>query len=155
MFAGLRRQVRSGRSERLNARLLVIGDDRHRIARLLFRSGRGGLNKPYLAVDAQNLRHLLFELRVVSFQVIAHLVWLYLLPIEYGAQRALGQFGKAAVPLCRSLLARIAGEESFVPIRRSSSRSLPARTSAWTRRTPPVRRPPFGGQAEQCIAAGI
>src|SRR6516164_688963 len=30
MFAGLRRQVRGGRSERLNARLLVIGDDRHR-----------------------------------------------------------------------------------------------------------------------------
>src|SRR5262249_43496290 len=30
-------------------------------------SGRygSGINKPYLAVDAQNLRHLLFELRVV------------------------------------------------------------------------------------------
>src|SRR5215475_7789838 len=27
MFAGLRRQVRSGRSERLNARLLVVGDE--------------------------------------------------------------------------------------------------------------------------------
>src|SRR5262252_7352003 len=98
MFAGLRRQVRSGRSERLNARLLVVGDDRHRIARLLFRSGRGGLNEPYLAVDAQNLRHLLFELRVASFQVIAHFVRLYFLPIEYVAQRALSQFGKAAVP---------------------------------------------------------
>src|SRR5262252_4645195 len=96
MFAGLRRQVRSGRSERLNARLLVVGDDRHRIARLLFRGGRSGLNKPYLAVDAQNLRHLLFELRVASFQVIAHFVRLYLLPIEYVAQRALSQFGKAA-----------------------------------------------------------
>ena len=45
MFAGLRRQVWGGRSERLNARLLVIGDDRHRIARLLFRGGRSGLNK--------------------------------------------------------------------------------------------------------------
>src|SRR5215831_3659624 len=115
MFAGLRRQVRGGRSKSLNAGLLVTGDDRHRIARLLFRSGRGGLNKPYLAVDAQNLRHLLFELRVTTFQVVAHLVRLYFLPVEYVAQRALGQFGKAAVPLCRALLARMAGEESRRP----------------------------------------
>ena len=68
-----------------------------------------------MTVDAQNLRHLLFELRVAPFQVIAHFVRLYLLPIEYGAQRALGQFGKAAVPLCRSLLARMAGEEPRCP----------------------------------------
>jgi hypothetical protein len=67
MFAGLRRQVRGGRSERLNAGLLVIGDDRHRIAGLLFCGGRGLFNELDLAVDAQNLRHLLFELRVASF----------------------------------------------------------------------------------------
>ena len=73
VFAGLRRQVRGGRSERLNAGLLVIGDDRHRIAGLLVRSGRGGLNKPYLAVDAQNLRHLLLELRVATFEVVPRL----------------------------------------------------------------------------------
>src|SRR6516164_5184931 len=45
MFAGLRRQVRGRRSEGLNAGLLVIGDDRHRIAGLLFRSGRGLFNE--------------------------------------------------------------------------------------------------------------
>src|SRR6516162_11368125 len=115
MFAGLRRQVRGRRSEGLNAGLLVTGDDRHRIARLLFRSGRSLFNELDLTVDAQNLRHLLFELRVATFEVIAHFVRLYLLPIEYGAQRALGQFGKAAVPLCRALLARMAGEESRRP----------------------------------------
>ena len=115
VFAGLRRQVRGGRSERLNAGLLVIGDDCHRIAGLLVRSSRGGLNKPYLAVDAQNLRHLLLELRVASFQVIAHFARLYFLPIEYVAQRALSQVGKAGVPLCRAMLARMAGEESRCP----------------------------------------
>jgi hypothetical protein len=68
-----------------------------------------------MTIDAQNLRHLLFELRVTSFQVVAHLVWLYFLPIEYVAQRTLSQFGKAAVPLCRALLARMAGEEPRRP----------------------------------------
>src|SRR5215468_3719564 len=107
--ARLRRQVRGRRSERLNAGLLVIRDDRHFIAGLLFCGGCGLFNDLDLAIDAQNLRHLLFELRVTSLQVIAHLVWLYFLPIEYGAQGALSQFGKAAVPLCRALLARIGG----------------------------------------------
>src|SRR5262250_2444149 len=115
MFAGLRRQVRGGRSESLNAGLLVTGDDRHRIAGLLFCGGRGLFNELDLTVDAQNLRHLLFELRVTTFQVVAHLVRLYFLPVDYVAQRALGQFGKGAVPLCRALLARMAGEESRCP----------------------------------------
>ena len=115
MFAGLRRQVRGRRSEGLNAGLLVIGDDRHRIAGLLFRSGRGLFNELDLTVDAQNLRHLLFELRVATFEVVAHFVRLYFLRIEDVAQRALSQFGKAAVPLCRALLARITGEESRRP----------------------------------------
>ena len=79
----------------------------------MFCGGCGLFNDLDLAIDAQNLRHLLFELRVTSLQVIAHLVWLYFLPIEYGAQGALSQFGKAAVPLCRALLARMAGEESL------------------------------------------
>ena len=37
MHAGLGRQVRGRRCDRLDAGLLVIGDDRHRIARLLLR----------------------------------------------------------------------------------------------------------------------
>jgi hypothetical protein len=52
-----------------------------------------------LAIDAQNLRHLLFELRVAPFQVIAHLVRLNLLLIEDVAQRALSQLGKAPEPV--------------------------------------------------------
>ena len=36
MHARLGRQVRGGRCDRLNAGLLVVGDDRHRLARLLF-----------------------------------------------------------------------------------------------------------------------
>ena len=95
MAARLRRQVRGRRSERLNAGLLVIRDDRHFIAGLLFCGGCGLFNDLDLAIDAQNLRHLLFELRVALFQVIAHFVRLYFLPIEYVAQRALSQFGKA------------------------------------------------------------
>ena len=100
MFAGLGRQVRGRRSEGLNAGLLVIGDDRHRIAGLLFRSGRGLFNELDLTVDAQNLRHLLFELRVATFEVVAHFVRLYFLRSEDVAQRALSQFGKAAVGPC-------------------------------------------------------
>ena len=36
MHAGLRRQVRGGVGDRLDAGLLIVGDDRHRIARFLF-----------------------------------------------------------------------------------------------------------------------
>jgi len=101
MPARLGRQVRGGVGDRLNAGLLVIGEDRHSIARLLFRSGRGLLDELHLAIDAQNLGHLLFELRVATFQVIADLVRPYFLLIEDVAQRALSQLGKAGMPLRR------------------------------------------------------
>src|ERR1700720_3592584 len=104
MLAGLGRQIRGRRGNCLNAGFLVIGDDRHRIAGLMFRSGRGLLDELHLAIDAQNLRHLLLELRVAAFQVIADFVRLYLLLIEYVAQRALSQLGKAGMPLRRTML---------------------------------------------------
>ena len=50
MDAGFGRQVRGRGGERLDTGLLVIGNDRHRIARLL-RGGRGLLENPDLAVD--------------------------------------------------------------------------------------------------------
>jgi hypothetical protein len=100
MSAGRGRQVRGRRGDCLNARLLIVGDDRHRIARLLFRGGRGRLDKLHLAIDAQNLGHLLLELRVAAFQAVADLVRLYLLLIEDVAHRALSQLGKASMPLC-------------------------------------------------------
>ncbi len=77
--AGLGRQIRGGRGDRLDAGFFVIGDDRHRVARLLLRCGRGLFNDLDLAVDAQNFRHLGFELGVAAFQVVAHLVRLDLL----------------------------------------------------------------------------
>src|SRR5208282_1469751 len=100
---------------RLNARLLIVGDDRQRIARLLFCGRRGLLDELHFAIDAQNLRHLLLELRIAAFQVVADLVRLHFLLIEYLAHRALNQLGKASVPLRRPMLTRMAGEQSRRP----------------------------------------
>src|SRR5208283_2048394 len=75
----------------------------------------GLLDKLHLAIDAQNLRHLLLELRVAAFQVGVDLVRLYLLLIEDVAQRALSQLGKASVALCRPMLTRMAGEQPRGP----------------------------------------
>src|SRR5262249_61453523 len=74
MYAGLRRQVRGGRSESLNAGLLVTGDDRHRIAGLLFCGGPGLLNALYFSGEGQNLPPCLFEMVVTTFPVVTHLV---------------------------------------------------------------------------------
>ena len=74
VLAGLGRQVRSRGGDRLDAGLLVIGDDRHRIAELFFCGGRRLFDDLHLTIDAQNLRHLLLELRVAAFQVIADFV---------------------------------------------------------------------------------
>src|SRR4029077_6452557 len=54
-------------------------------------------------------------LRVAAFQVIADLVRLYFLLIEYVAQRALSQFGKADVSLRRPMLTGMAGEKPRRP----------------------------------------
>jgi hypothetical protein len=84
--------------DRLDTGLLVIGDDRHCIARLLFRGGSLLLDQLDLTIDAQNLRHLLLELRVAALQVIADLVRLYLLLIEDVAQRALSSSARQMCP---------------------------------------------------------
>ena len=81
----------------------------------LLRGGRGLLDEPHLAIDAQNLRHPLLELRIAAFQVVADLVRLYLLLIEDLAQRSLSQFAEAGVPLRRPMLTRMAGEQSRRP----------------------------------------
>jgi len=69
----------------------------------LFAAAAVSLDELHLAIDAQNLRHLLLELRVAAFQVIADFVRLYLLLVEDVAQRALSQLGKAGVPLRRPM----------------------------------------------------
>ena len=71
--AGLRRQIRSRRRDGLDSGLLIVGEDGHPFAQLL-RLGRGFFQDCNLAIDAQNLRHLLFELGVAVFKVVAHLV---------------------------------------------------------------------------------
>jgi hypothetical protein len=76
---------------------------------------RGLLDDPHLAVDAQNLRHPGFEFGIAAFQVIADLVRLHLLLVEYLAHRALHQPGEAAVPSRRSVLTRMASQQSRRP----------------------------------------
>src|SRR5208337_1808181 len=67
-----------GRSWRLpECRASHRRDNRHRIARFLFCGGRGLLDELHLAIDAQNLRHLLLELGVATFQVVADLTWAF------------------------------------------------------------------------------
>ena len=60
-------QIRRRRSDDRDARLLVVGDDRCRLRRLL-RFGGGLFQDLDLAVDTQNLCHLLLELGVAPFQ---------------------------------------------------------------------------------------
>jgi hypothetical protein len=115
VHAGLGWQVRRRVGDRLNSWLLVIGDDRDGIARLAFGGRCGLLDEFDLAIDAQNLSHLLPELRVTAFQVITHFVGLDLLLIEDLAQGALGKLGKTAVPLHRPMLTRMAGEKARRP----------------------------------------
>jgi hypothetical protein len=59
------RQIRRRGRDRLDARLLVKGDDRYRFLRLL-RLGGGFLQDLDLAIDTQNFRHLVLELGVAE-----------------------------------------------------------------------------------------
>jgi hypothetical protein len=115
MHARLGRQVWCRGGPRLDTGLLVIGKDRHRIARLLFGRRRGFLDELHLAVDTQHFRHLGLELGIAAFQVIPDLMGLYLLLIEDLAKRALSELAKAAMPLSRSMLPRMASEKTRSP----------------------------------------
>src|SRR6202035_3707698 len=107
-------QIRRRRRDGLDARLLVVRDDRCRLLPLL-RFGGGLFQDLDLAVDTQNLRHLLLELGVASFQVVAHLVRLDFLLAEDLAHRALDQMGETFVPTRRSVLARMTGQKPRRP----------------------------------------
>ena len=66
--AGRGRQIWRRVCDGLDTRFFVIGDDRHRLARLL---RFGGLFQDLdLAINAQNLRHLLLEFGVATFQIV-------------------------------------------------------------------------------------
>ena len=115
MHAGLGRQIRSRGCDRLDARLLVVGDDRHRFARLLFRRGGRLLEDFHLAINAQDLGHLFGKVGIALFQVVSHFVRLDFFLVEDFAHRALRQMGKARMSLCRSVLAGMAGEKPRRP----------------------------------------
>src|SRR5215831_4778998 len=112
--ARLGRQIRPGGCDRLDARLLVIGDNHRRLSLLLL-SGGGFLEDSDLAVDAQYLRHPLLEVGVATFQVVAYLVRLDDLPVEDFAHRSLGKLSQAVMPLRRPMLARMARQEPGRP----------------------------------------
>src|SRR6266478_4586550 len=111
MGAGLGRQIRRRRGNRLDAGLFVIRDDRHRIALLLLGCCRGLLNDLHLAVNTQNLRHLLLEFGIAALQVVAHFVRLHFLLVEDLAHRTLHQLAETGVPFRRSMLARMPSQQ--------------------------------------------
>lgn len=108
--AGLGRQIRRRRRDNLNFRLLVARDDRHRFSPLLG-SGRGFFQDIDFAIDAQNLRHLLFKRGVAIFKIVAHLVRLDCLLAEKLAHRALNQTGETFVLRRRSVLTCMTGQK--------------------------------------------
>src|SRR5215510_6444105 len=104
------RQIRCRCGDRLNSRLLVIGDNRDRLRRP-FRLAGGLFQDLDLAIDAQNLRHLLLERGVAIFKIVAHLVRLDLLFAEDLAHRALNQMRETVVPRRGSVLARMTSQQ--------------------------------------------
>ena len=79
--AGFGRQIGCRRCDGLDSRLFVVGNDRHSLDGFA-RLGGGSLQKLDLAINAQNLRHLLLELGIATFQIVAHLVRLDFLLAE-------------------------------------------------------------------------
>src|SRR4030095_8727781 len=94
--ARLGRQIRRRRCDGLDSRLFIVGDDRHRLVRFV-RFGGSLFQDLDLAIDTQNLRHLLLELSIAAFQVVAHLVRFDFLLSENFAHRALDQGGETFV----------------------------------------------------------
>src|ERR1700722_11475042 len=89
----LRRQVGSGAGDCLDARLLVVGDDRD------VRLNRFGLaQNRHFAIDAQHFRHLLLKRLVAAFEVVANLVRLHVVLVEDLADRALRQARQTGMP---------------------------------------------------------
>ena len=98
----------------MDARLLIVGDDRHRLARLLL--GRGlCFQDLHLAINAQHLGHLFRKVGVALLQVVSHFVRFDFTLVENLAHRALRQIGKARMSLCGSAVAGMAGEQPCRP----------------------------------------
>src|SRR6516162_5627038 len=111
--AGFGRQIGRGRCDGLDTWFFVVGDDRHWLTRFL---GLGSLFQELdLAINAQNLRHLLLELGVATLQVVPQLVRFDFLLTKNLAHRALDQTGKTFMPRGRRVLACMAGQQPRRP----------------------------------------
>ena len=116
MGARFGRQIRGRCRDRLDTRLLVVRDDRHRVARpFLLRRGRPLLKDFHLAIDAQHLGHLFRKVGIALFQVVSHFVRLHLFLVQDLAHCALRQIGQTCMPFRRSMLASVAGEKPGRP----------------------------------------
>ena len=119
VHAGLWRQIGGGSGNRLDAWLLVVRDDRHRVAWPALRDRRL-LQDFHLAINAQYFGHFFREVGVAALQIVAHFVRLHVFLVEDFAYRALHQVGEARMSLGRSTLAGMGGEQprrpQFVPI---------------------------------------
>src|ERR1019366_2458768 len=110
MNAGFRRQVRRRRADRLHAGFFIVRNDSHRVA------WRVGLfQNRDLAVDAEDVRHLLFEFGIAALQVVAYLVRLNGMCVENFAYSPLHQSREAFVPGSRPIFARMASQEPRRP----------------------------------------
>jgi hypothetical protein len=102
MGAGNRRQIGSGRADRLDAGFLV--NETTAISRHLD-----------LPVNAQNLRHFRLELGIAPLQVVAHPVRLDLVRGENLAHRSLGQLGQARMAGARPVVPRMRRQQAGGP----------------------------------------
>src|SRR6476620_7147913 len=153
--AGLGRQIGCRRSDGLDSRLFVVGDNRHSLDGFA-RLGGGFFQNLDLAINAQNLRHLLLEFGIATFQIVAHLVRLDFLLAEDLAHRALNQLGETFVPRRRAVLACVTCQKprrpqlmriAVLPGLGSKSGSMSCLTTIWATRsatvgTPKIRWPP-------------
>src|ERR1700716_64897 len=112
--AGHGRQIRRRRCDGLDSRLFIVGNDCHSLDGFA-RLGSGFFQNLDLAVDAQNLRHLLLEFGIATFQIVATLVRFDFLLAEYLAHRALDQLGETFVPRRRSMLAGVTCQQPRGP----------------------------------------
>jgi hypothetical protein len=104
------RQIGRGVADRLDARLLVIGDDGHRRRRAL-----APLQNRDLAIDAEHFGHLCLESLIAALQIVAYLVRLDLMRGEDFANRALHDAPQRGMPGRNRMLADVPGQQPRGP----------------------------------------
>jgi len=106
----LRWQVGRSAADRLDARLLVVGDDRKvRLGSVAFTQDRD------LAIDAQHFCHLLLEGLVAALAIIADLVRLHFVSVEDLADCALSKARQAGRACRLSVLPDVARQQRRRP----------------------------------------